>query len=347
MINKLAKTLRLNSLFLTPIAIDATSDKFSLYKSGEGVVINTPAIIAVDDKKVISVGDEAVNLAGKNPEGIILKHPTQKGVVADVETFECLLTSLIRKTMGKKALFKLPPTALVVVPHHATVAEKTNYDDALSLSGIKTTLQVSSLICGAYGIDTLKPETASAALVCNINTSYTEIGIISVNKVHASTQLPMGYDDFIKAIISYVRTSTEYSIGTQSAQRLFESIGAAYYDERSDKNKRMTVSGMKKRTSVPADVTLESKEVSECFEPLIRQLLEGLLVVLEKAQEGMAEDIMQNGITIFGKGAMLPRIDTAIQHNLEGLTTNLANNPTTCVIRGAGILLEKFKNGSN
>lgn len=328
-------------LFAEDLAIDLTSSRTIIYQKGNGIKINEPSIVATEDGSYLAVGDAAEEIRGKNPEGVRVAKPIMNGVIAEPELCEQMIRRSMQKLYGKNAFYKFYPAVLAAIPHHASKAETKIYEETMDAAGAKEVHLVSTLLAAAYGAG-LKPETASASIVCNISHSFTEIGIVSMNKVHSSTSIAIGYNDFVKAVVAHVRNDSLYSIGEKAAERVLENIGAAYFDPNEDQGAQIIVSGMHKRSSVPTDVPLSKEAVCHCLLPLVTQIITGLLEVMEKTKEGMAADIQENGITLLGVGAQLPRIDRAISISLDNIKTRIASNPITCIADGAGKILEKM-----
>ncbi|WP_210498360.1 rod shape-determining protein [Vibrio crassostreae] len=330
-----------NNFFVEDLAIDLTSSRTIIYQKGNGICINESSVVATEDGVYLAVGDAAEDIRGKNPEGVKVVKPIKNGVIAEPDFCEQMIRRSMQKLYGKNAFYKFYPAVLAAIPHHASAAERKIYEETLDAAGAKDVHLISSLLAGAYGAE-LKPETASASIVCNISQSFTEVGIVSMNKVHSSINVAVGHSDFVKAVINHVRNTTMYSIGEKSAERVLENIGAAYFIPEQDQDVPFIVSGMHKRSSVPTDVEITKREVCNALVPLITQIITGLLEVMEKAKEGMAADIQSNGITLLGVGATLPRVDIAISISLDNIKTSIAKNPTTCIADGAGKILERM-----
>ena len=66
---------------------------------------------------------------------------------------------------------------------------------------------------------------------------------------------------------------------------------------------------------------------------------------LERAEPELAADLVDNGITLAGGGALLRGI-TKVIADATGLEARQADDPLTCVARGTGLVIEnldKFK----
>ena len=101
----------------------------------------------------------------------------------------------------------------------------------------------------------------------------------------------------------------------------------------------MDIKGRDLQTGLPRTVTITSVQAEEAMKEVIMQILDGIKMALEKTPPELAADIMINGITLSGGGALIKNIDRLI--SLEtGIPVNIANNPLDCVVKGAGKVLE-------
>ncbi len=333
-----------NKMFTEDLAIDITSSRTVIYKGGGGIVANQPSVVATEGDSYLAVGDDAELIRGKNPHGINVTCPVSRGRIAEPDLCSYMIEHAIlsvfeRKRLGA-GLLKFGPRVLAVTPHHASPAEMKIYEETFDSVGAREVSLTSSLIAAAYGAR-LSPEEPRASIICNISYEFTELGIISVSRVHESTHLTIGYRDFVAAIVTYVRDETDHTIGEKAAEKILSEIGCAYYEEERDKGVTVTVSAMRKRSSVPESIEITKLQVVSALYPLLKNLLSGVLKLLEGAREGMAGDIQQNGITLVGVGAKLPRLDTCMSGYLHGMNVNVAVEPETAVARGAGLILEK------
>ena len=234
-----------SKMFTEDLAIDITSSRTVIFRDGHGIVDNQPSVVATEGDTYLAVGNEADLIRGKNPNGINVTCPVSRGRIAEPDLCSHMIEHGILKVFGRKrfgsGMFKFGPRVLAVTPHHSSPAEMKIFEETFDSVGAREVSLISSLIAAAYGAN-LSPESASASIICNINHEFTEIGIISLSKVHESTHLAIGHRDFVTAIVTYVRDETDYTIGEKAAEKILSDIGAAYYDEERDKDVTTTVS---------------------------------------------------------------------------------------------------------
>jgi rod shape-determining protein MreB len=64
---------------------------------------------------------------------------------------------------------------------------------------------------------------------------------------------------------------------------------------------------------------------------------------LEETPPELVADIMEYGITLAGGGAMLRGLDKRIAAETK-MPVHIAEDPLSCVARGAGMMVENFEN---
>ena len=119
------------------LGIDLGTANSIVYVAGVGIVLNEPTVVAVavDDRTVVAVGNEAKEMLGRTPGNIIATRPMRDGVIADYVVTEAMLKYFIRKAMGKFYLFK--PEVMICVPAGCTQVERRAVMDATLQAGAK------------------------------------------------------------------------------------------------------------------------------------------------------------------------------------------------------------------
>ena len=101
----------------------------------------------------------------------------------------------------------------------------------------------------------------------------------------------------------------------------------------------MDVKGRDLNTGLPKTITVTSVQIESAMKEVIMQMVDAIKLTLEKTPPELAADIMINGITLSGGGALIRNFDRLLA--LEtGISVNIANNPLDCVVKGAGKVLE-------
>ncbi|MCK5651888.1 MAG: rod shape-determining protein, partial [Gemmatimonadetes bacterium] len=99
-------------------------------------------------------------------------------------------------------------------------------------------------------------------------------------------------------------------------------------------------------SGIPKNVTVLSQEIRECIQEPIQSIVEAVRRALEITPPELASDIVDRGIVMTGGGALIRGLDRLLQHETN-LPIHLDEEPLTCVVRGAGRILDdmsKFRN---
>src|SRR5438309_841408 len=101
---------------------------------------------------------------------------------------------------------------------------------------------------------------------------------------------------------------------------------------------------------VPSGITevvrVQSSEIREAVQEPIQQIVDAVRRALEITPPELASDIVDRGIVMAGGGALIRGLDLLLQQE-TGLPIHLDEDPMTCVVRGAGRILdapEKYRN---
>ena len=103
----------------------------------KGMVLQEKSLIAVNkaDGKILAVGREAEEKAGKHTEGVQVISPLRQGMIADYSAAVGMFQYMMTKIWGKRLLRK--PDIAVCTPKGITEVEKKALEDALYQSGAK------------------------------------------------------------------------------------------------------------------------------------------------------------------------------------------------------------------
>src|SRR3990167_7615360 len=125
-------------MFSKRLGIDLGTANSLVYLEGGGVVLNEPTVVAVSEEEgdIVAVRNEAKEMLGRTPEGIIASRPMRDGVIADYIVTEAMLRYFIDKVCGHSRLFK--PEVMICVPAGVTSVERRAVLDATLSAGAKT-----------------------------------------------------------------------------------------------------------------------------------------------------------------------------------------------------------------
>ncbi|MDE5769819.1 MAG: rod shape-determining protein, partial [Oscillospiraceae bacterium] len=146
-------------------------------------------------------------------------------------------------------------------------------------------------------------------------------------------------DAFDTAIMNFIKKKYNLLIGERTAEHVKLTIGSAFPDETEDS---MEIKGRNLLNGLPENVTVSSAEIRDAMiEPLSR-ILDAIKSTLEKTPPELSADIIDQGITLAGGGALLKGLDKLISRE-TGIPVYIAEYPLDCVAEGAGKVLENME----
>ena len=313
------------------VGIDLGTANVLVYIKGKGVVLNEPAVVAINrnNNEIMAVGEEARQMLGRTPASIVAVRPLKDGVISDYDITERMLKYFIRKTCGAGRLFK--PRIMVCVPSGVTEVEKRAVSEAATQAGGKSVFLMEEPIAAAIGagLDITKPD---GVMVIDIGGGTTDVAVISLGGIVTSMSVKMAGDKCDEAIIKYMRKEHKLYIGERTSEEMKIKIGTAYPE---DSPRTMICRGRDLVTGLPKSVEVSSTEMLEALEEPMQIICETVHSVLEKTPPELAADISNSGIMITGGGALLDGVDRRISKR-TGIHVIIANDPKSCVAIGTG-----------
>ena len=113
-------------------------------------------------------------------------------------------------------------------------------------------------------------------------------------------------------------------IGEQTAERIKIEIGSA---SPLAEEKTMEVRGRDMISGLPRKTVVTSEEIREALREPVNAIIEAVTRTLERAEPELAADLVDNGITLAGGGALLRGLDVVMQ-NSTGIDVRVADDAT-------------------
>ena len=328
----------INKMFAKDIGIDLGTANVLIHMKGQGVVLNEPAVVAIDKttNKVLAVGEEAHQVVGRTPGNIIAIRPMRDGVIADFDMTEALLSHFLDK-LNVKGFFSKPRILICCPTNVTTVEQKAIRQAAEKSGGKKIHLEEEPKVAAiGAGMDIFQP---SGNMVIDIGGGTTDVAVMSMGDIVTSESIKVAGDLFDREITIYIKNKYKLLIGERTAENIKLEVGTVLPGNRQD---TIEIRGRDMVTGLPRTIEISSDEVSEALEESIQLIIQAAKSVLEKTPPELSADIIDRGIFLTGGGAMLDGLDTLLSEKLL-VPVFVSENPLNCVAAGTGILLENMK----
>ncbi len=324
-------------MFSKDIGIDLGTANVLIYVKGRGVVLNEPAVVAIesDTKRVLAVGEEARRMVGRTPGNIVAIRPLKDGVIADFEITEMMLRHFIAKIGGKK--WYSHPRILICAPSNITSVEQKAIREAAERSGSKDVFleeEAKAAAIGA-GMDIFQP---SGNMVVDIGGGTTDVAVLSMGDVVTASSIKVAGDKFDIAITKYIKDKYKLLIGERTAEDIKIQIATVY---RGSRKEEMDIRGRDMVSGLPLSVTITSEEVMEALADPISSIIATTKTVLERTPPELSADIIDRGVILTGGGALLHGLEELMMEELR-VPVLIAEDPLDCVAKGTGIMLDNM-----
>lgn len=324
-------------LFSKDVAIDLGTANTIVYVKGKGIVVREPSVVAIDryTGKVVAVGSEANEMIGRTPENITAVRPMKDGVIAEFDITQAMIKHFIQQA---RVVNILKPRVIVCIPSGITEVERRAVEDAVMHAGAKEVALIEEPMAAALGAG-LPVDKPKGSMVVDIGGGTTEVAVIAMGGIVSSRSIRIAGDALDSAIINYLKKNVGINVGDKMAETIKMAIGSAYED---NEETVYDVRGRDVTTGLPKTVQVRESQIREAMIENINEMIEAVKMTLEHTPPELAADVMENGITLTGGGALIKGIDRLISE-VTKIPTYVAEYPLDCVAIGTGKALDDIK----
>lgn len=321
----------------TDIAIDLGTANTLIYARGEGIVLDEPSIVALNQNNVpVTTGHEARLMHEKTHRNIRTVRPLRDGVIADFEVAEHMIRGMIKKV--KMKWYSSTRQMVICVPSGITEVERRAVRDSAEHAGAKEVYLVDEPMAAAIGIG-LDVHEPVGSMIVDIGGGTTEIAVIALSGIVYAQSVRLGGDELNEDIINYFRRNHNLLIGERTAEKIKCEIGSA---APLDEELEMITKGRDLVNGVPRTRHITSKDAREAIAESVNTIVESITKSLEQTPPELSADILDRGIMLTGGGALLKNLDKLIMETTD-LPVHIAEDPLTAVVRGTGAILENLE----
>lgn len=334
----------LMGLFSLDIGIDLGTANTLVNVRGKGIVINEPSWVAIDKKtrKPLAIGAAAKEMVGRTPANVIAIRPLRDGVISEFEITQAMLGYYIGKAHQQTIVPMPRPRVVIGIPSGATEVEKRAVYDAAMTAGARATYLIEEPTAAALGAGIPISE-VRGTMITDIGGGTTEVAVFSMGGIVVSRSLRVAGDELDQDIINYVRNKYNLLIGERMAEQAKLAIGSAFP---LPVEKTIVVRGRNLVTGLPEAVEISSVEVRDAISGSVQVIVDTIKDALDEAPPEILSDLLDSGVCLAGGGSQLLGLSERLADELN-IRVWVAEDPMTCVARGAGLVLEKLEQNQN
>lgn len=328
-------------LFSNDIGIDLGTATTLVYVAGQGIVINEPSVVAINQKtgQIVAIGSEAKKMVGRTPGHITVIRPLVEGVISDFEITQEMLSYFIKKVHKDKFKLFARPRVVVGVPSGITNVEARAVRDAAKNAGAREVHLIEEPIAAAIGVR-LPIHEPVGNMIIDIGGGTTDIAVISLGGIVTSKNIRLAGDRLNQDIIEYTRDEFKILLGEKTAEDVKIAIGSV---GKNNESLEATIRGRDLVTGLPREVVVTDSDIREAIIKSIRTLVAATKEVIEQTPPELVSDIMHRGIVMVGGSSFLRGLAQLFESEIK-IPVYVAEDPVTAVVRGTGVVLEELDN---
>jgi rod shape-determining protein MreB len=325
--------------FSLDIGIDLGTANTLVNVRGKGIVINEPSWVAIDKRtrQPLAIGAEAKEMVGRTPANVVAIRPLRDGVISEFEITQAMLEYFIGKAHEQSIVPVPRPRIIVGIPSGATEVEKRAVYDAAMSAGAREVGLIEEPKAAALGAG-LPVNEIRGSMMVDIGGGTSEVAVISMGGIVVSRSLRVAGDEMDLDIVQYIRNKYNLLIGERIAEQAKIEIGSAYH---LPEEKTKVMRGRNLVTGLPEAVEVSSVEIREAIAGSVETIIDTIKDALDETPPEIIADLMDMGVCLSGGGSLLKGLDKRLMDELK-IRVWVADDPMSCVARGAGMILEDY-----
>lgn len=324
-------------MFSRDIGIDLGTANVLIHVKGKGIVLDEPAIIALDRStgKVLEVGKAAYRMVGRTPGNIKAIRPLKDGVIADFDLTEAMLRHFIDRIKVKGFFSK--PRMLICCPTNITKVEQKAIKQAAEKSGGKRVFleEEPKVAAIGAGMEIYQP---SGNMVIDIGGGTTDVAVLSMGNIVTAESIKMAGDKFDQAILQYIKDKHKLLIGERTAEEIKINVATVFKGSREEV---MEFRGRDLISGLPRTITVTSEEIEVALRDSVYEIVRAAKATLERTPPELSADIIDRGVILTGGGALIHGIAQLLSEELK-VPVFIAEDAKSAVATGTGILLDNM-----
>lgn len=328
---------KLFGVFSKDLGIDLGTANTLVYVRGEGIIINEPSVVALNQKtgRVVAIGGEAKKMIGRTPAHIVALRPLVEGVISDFEVTAEMLNYFIKKVHSRASQLFARPRVVIGIPSSVTEVERKAVRDAALNAGAREVYLVEEPMAAAVGAR-LPIQEPVGNMIIDLGGGTTDIAVISLGGIVVSKNLRIAGDRFNEDIASYARDEFKLLIGEKTAEDVKISVGSVW---KTNEVLEGVLRGRDLVTGLPREVLVTDGDIRLALSKSIRTIVDAVKAAIEDTPPELVSDLMHRGILLVGGGSLIRGLDRLIEKEIK-IPVFLSEDPLTAVVRGTGIILE-------
>ena len=314
----------------TFIALDLGTSNILAYIEKHGIVFNEPSIMAYElfTNTLLALGQAAYELRGKTSDNVEMIVPIKDGVITDLEATKDLLKHIFSKIKflneWKNSIVLLAcPSSITEIEKNAL--KQVAFDMKAEIVIVEEEVKMAALGAG------INIELAKGNIVVDIGGGTTDVALISAGSIIISKSIKLAGNALDEEVKKYIKSEYNVLIGSKTAEKVKIELGSL---SKLKSEKTMSVFGRDVVSGLPREALVSSEEIRGVFINTFSGITNTVIEIMEQTPPELAGDIILNGFTLCGGGALIKGIKEYF-NEVFSIKCSISQNPLTGVVDGA------------
>jgi rod shape-determining protein MreB len=325
---------------VTKIGLDLGYANITISDTTAGVYREqSVALIDRDTRRIISVGNSAIDKGDELSDSAVLVRPFKNGLLFDKQITESIVSHVVG-SMPKEDRIR----CVIGIPSDLVSKQEKEILSILEEAGIADCFAVTRSVAALIGAG---ESPLSSLISVNIGASSTEIAVLHNGEITYTHREPVGGEDFDKAVKQYIEEQGGVNVSLSVARAIKEQLGSVWHGKEEES---VEIEGVLSLTGNTVKMTISTEDIVGVFEKPLHKLLMAVAVAIRGIPMANVEETLKKGIVLTGGGAMIHGFDLMMGKVL-GVPVTMPESPIDSVAKGLAIINSKIpvkaKGGKN
>jgi rod shape-determining protein MreB len=325
---------------VTKIGLDLGYANITISDTTAGVYREqSVALIDRDTRRIISVGNSAIDKGDELSDSAVLVRPFKNGLLFDKQITESIVSHVVG-SMPKEDRIR----CVIGIPSDLVSKQEKEILSILEEAGIADCFAVNRSVAALIGAG---ESPLSSLISVNIGASSTEIAVLHNGEITYTHREPVGGEDFDKAVKQYIEEQGGVNVSLSVARAIKEQLGSVWHGKEEES---VEIEGVLSLTGNTVKMTISTEDIVGVFEKPLHKLLMAVAVAIRGIPMANVEETLKKGIVLTGGGAMIHGFDLMMGKVL-GVPVTMPESPIDSVAKGLAIINSKIpvkaKGGKN
>ena len=284
---------------VTRIGLDLGYANITLSDVAAGVY-REPAVALIDKqtRRIISVGDSALEASDSMSEDTLLVRPFKNGLLFDRQITQSIISHVMKSLPTDERI-----RCVVGIPTDLLPKQEKEIFTMLDEAGVTDCYSVNRAVAALIGAG---HSPLQSIISVNVGASATEIAVFNNGEVTYTKKESIGGEDFDKAVKQYIFEQGEVNVSLSVARAIKEKLGAVWHGKEEES---VDIEGTLSLTGNRVRMTISSEDIVGVFEKPLHKLFMAVAEAIKKIPLDSIENTFKNGVVLTGGGAMIYGMD--------------------------------------